>query len=832
MYNGTTTDTFIPLVADTWPGYSVNKGHWIKALHRSNATENATLHSYGIYPPASAEETWVFHIRENVKWQNNATKYGVTVKPSDVAYSIQSGMLQDAGTGVQWLLYTPLTGAGPADSLDPMFDKDENGVINQTEYNNYLGPAVKNAVGYNDATGYVWFNLPAPYAPLMQILTQAWAFVLNKQWCIERGCIDLDLALSYNYTEFYAHWQPTASPLMDSAVIGSAEPMMGSGPYKLVTYNSDPHVGFQAFQAFAGYWGGWSGNHVTYATIKCVEEWANRKAQFFSTDPALQVDFADVPQANAPELHQGGLKDNPTIPGFRLTKYYPQVIGSIFFCYNISSPSDFMPKIGTSDAPLFFRDRDLRLAFMYCLNVSQYMIDYWLGEAIQPTSILAKGTAYYNDSKPTYSIDIAKATALFQSAWGGQIWHKGMTVKLVYNTGNLARQTALSMMATVITTRIPWPSNITVTVTPTAEPWSVILPAMEDHSLPQFCIGWMADFPDPADWFIPFMDPAGTYSGISQVIEYGLDPANMALKWSAAASYGPPPYTNALGEYVTGINNTYVHHLNMVALAAASDIREKLYNEMMDIYYAECGGEALYQATARHYERDWINGWVGGYSNNPIAVGHYFYQIWKGTALPIYGVDMSAVGSITNTTKVYPLIQNYHGEMRWMGLAAKINYSLHVTYVGPMEGPTIWIAIYLTRHTASITYFYVTITVTVDPGESVTITVTWYEKTITNEYWTIDLEVSPVGTAGGEVYDMDTTNNQINSPYNVTIKSWSMDINGDGKIDIKDLVLLIKAYGTVPGKTRWNADADVNKDGKVDIKDLVLLIKNYGKIFS
>jgi hypothetical protein len=270
----------------------------------------------------------------------------------------------------------------------------------------------------------------------------------------------------------------------------------------------------------------------------------------------------------------------------------------------------------------------------------------------------------------------------------------------------------------------------------------------------------------------------------------------------------------------------------MVALAAASDIREKLYNEMMDIYYAECGGEALYQATARHYERDWINGWVGGYSNNPIAVGHYFYQIWKGTALPIYGVDMSAVGSITNTTKVYPLIQNYHGEMRWMGLAAKINYSLHVTYVGPMEGPTIWIAIYLTRHTASITYFYVTITVTVDPGESVTITVTWYEKTITNEYWTIDLEVSPVGTAGGEVYDMDTTNNQINSPYNVTIKSWSMDINGDGKIDIKDLVLLIKAYGTVPGKTRWNADADVNKDGKVDIKDLVLLIKNYGKIFS
>ena len=55
------------------------------------------------------------------------------------------------------------------------------------------------------------------------------------------------------------------------------------------------------------------------------------------------------------------------------------------------------------------------------------------------------------------------------------------------------------------------------------------------------------------------------------------------------------------------------------------------------------------------------------------------------------------------------------------------------------------------------------------------------------------------------------------------------DINGDGKVDIKDLVLFIKAFGSYPSHPRWNSEADLNGDNKVDIKDLVLLIKNFGK---
>jgi hypothetical protein len=55
------------------------------------------------------------------------------------------------------------------------------------------------------------------------------------------------------------------------------------------------------------------------------------------------------------------------------------------------------------------------------------------------------------------------------------------------------------------------------------------------------------------------------------------------------------------------------------------------------------------------------------------------------------------------------------------------------------------------------------------------------------------------------------------------------DINGDGKIDIKDVVLLTKAFGTYPGLPRWNPDADLNNDGKISIIDLVHVMKNFGK---
>lgn len=46
------------------------------------------------------------------------------------------------------------------------------------------------------------------------------------------------------------------------------------------------------------------------------------------------------------------------------------------------------------------------------------------------------------------------------------------------------------------------------------------------------------------------------------------------------------------------------------------------------------------------------------------------------------------------------------------------------------------------------------------------------------------------------------------------------DVDGDGKVDIKDLVHIAHAYGTKPGIGRYGFDVDLNFDFQVDIGDL------------
>lgn len=55
------------------------------------------------------------------------------------------------------------------------------------------------------------------------------------------------------------------------------------------------------------------------------------------------------------------------------------------------------------------------------------------------------------------------------------------------------------------------------------------------------------------------------------------------------------------------------------------------------------------------------------------------------------------------------------------------------------------------------------------------------------------------------------------------------DLNGDGKVDILDVVTVAAAFGSTPGASNWNPAADLNKDGIVDILDVVLVTSNYGK---
>jgi len=48
-------------------------------------------------------------------------------------------------------------------------------------------------------------------------------------------------------------------------------------------------------------------------------------------------------------------------------------------------------------------------------------------------------------------------------------------------------------------------------------------------------------------------------------------------------------------------------------------------------------------------------------------------------------------------------------------------------------------------------------------------------------------------------------------------------------IDILDLNIAGKAYGSFEGDPEYDPEADLNKDGHIDMRDLAVVGRNYGK---
>lgn len=70
------------------------------------------------------------------------------------------------------------------------------------------------------------------------------------------------------------------------------------------------------------------------------------------------------------------------------------------------------------------------------------------------------------------------------------------------------------------------------------------------------------------------------------------------------------------------------------------------------------------------------------------------------------------------------------------------------------------------------------------------------------------------------------------SPFSYWINPIDGDVNKNMKVDIFDVAVIAKAFGSYPGHERWNPVTDINQDSKVDIKDIALTASNFGKTYS
>ena len=59
--------------------------------------------------------------------------------------------------------------------------------------------------------------------------------------------------------------------------------------------------------------------------------------------------------------------------------------------------------------------------------------------------------------------------------------------------------------------------------------------------------------------------------------------------------------------------------------------------------------------------------------------------------------------------------------------------------------------------------------------------------------------------------------------------AFNPDINRDGKVDMKDVATVARAFGSTPGDPNWNPMADLNEDGVVDKVDIAMVVEDFGK---
>jgi len=328
---------------------------------------------------------------------------------------------------------------------------------------------------------------------------------------------------------------------------------------------------------------------------------------------------------------------NYLTPNIRGTKDLPSLTAqAIFFNFAVPSYAPYQPYLGGVVWGGLMGDWHMRKAFTYSFNYAQLL--WIMGEGTQPANPIISGLPFYDptDPKPVYNPDLAKWH--FKMAWGGsdpdgyagptpptpgQAWTQGFALPIVYNIGGLLGQLAAQMWEAEIQS---YPFLGPVDIQPLALSWATLLPLLYSNQLPNFILGWMADFPDPHDIVFSFMHPEGNFAG-HQNIAYG-GSGHLQLDWSwlpGNPSFGTPGIP---------IDNAYVGALiEEGARQTGYFERNSIYRELADIYYDEAASIMLYQPLVRHWEKKWVQGWY----YNPVLPGLYFYHLWKGLDADLSG---------------------------------------------------------------------------------------------------------------------------------------------------------------------------------------------------
>jgi peptide/nickel transport system substrate-binding protein len=580
--------------------------------------------------------TYYFKIRTGVKFHDLST-----LVPSDVEYTIERGMVMEAGDNPQWMFYEPLLNGAAADYIDGV---ELN--LSLTSDIVFAGTAINHAIESNST--HVWFNLvfDGTYAPLMQILCQPWSSILSQAWCNSLGRVNWDGNWG-DYTGWVAYHHPATPPLDNPTPA-----MMGTGPFTFGTIDNALH--YWDVNRFADYWRGWGSapnygigwpafggskpaGYIDHFKVTWAYDWTARSALFLNGE----VDICSVPtQYKDSIIGQPNVRTIFPLPSLNVVVLHYQ------FDIRTTSPYGPIYEYGILNESGVPRDIfgnttygiNNRKAFSYCIDFPAYLGTISLGEVIQPPTALIPTLPYYNASIPKYSLNLTKAAELFH-LWPG-LWDTGFTIRLLYNIGSLPRVQPYEQMSQAINSLNPKFHCSTLGLD-----WASFMAAINGKQVPIFKVGWLADYPDAHDFAYPYYHSHGTYAARQGYS----DPVMDALIEDGIATPDGPA-------------------------------RAAIYSAVQQRAIDVCPSVGLYSPVGRHYEKTWVNGWY----YNPIYTGNYVANVWKWYYTPHAQLDM-----VTNTTaNLLPYDVNYDGKTNMVDIGTAAS-CFNAIYGPPMS--TKWV---------------------------------------------------------------------------------------------------------------------------------------------
>jgi hypothetical protein len=115
---------------------------------------------------------------------------------------------------------------------------------------------------------------------------------------------------------------------------------------------------------------------------------------------------------------------------------------------------------------------------------------------------------------------------------------------------------------------------------------------------------------------------------------------------------------------------------------------------------------------------------------------------------------------------------------------------------------------------------FVTQMVTVGNGSSANLSFSWNTTGVSLGNYTIE---AAVGQLPGET---DTADNSLSTQIQVCILG---DINGDGRVDMKDVSKVAQAFQVPPSSPKWTSNGDLDENGVIDMKDVSTIAKHFGE---